>query len=164
MQGKDEQENAGTGCLLSEAEPRPEEFPGSRPSTPSERRRRFWWVLSTLTALYVLAVVVGNRRYVWFDELFTFNIARSPSFAQLWYRELRFDCNPPTGYLLSRMSMSLFGATPLGLRFPSMVEFYFGSLAILLYVRRKAGIAFAAFAVLLLWAAVPTLYYAVEAR
>jgi uncharacterized membrane protein len=121
-------------------------------------------VLGGLTALYVLAVVIGNRRYVWFDELFTLNIARSSSLEQLWYRELRFDCNPPTGYLLSRMSMSLFGATPLGLRFPSMVEFYFGSLAILLYVRRKAGIAFAAFAVLLLWAAAPTLYYAVEAR
>jgi hypothetical protein len=164
MPGKDEQENAATGCLLSEAEPRPEESHGSRHLTPTEHHRRFWSVLSALTALYVLAVVVGNRRYVWFDELFTFNIARSPSFAQLWYRELRFDCNPPTGYLLSRMSMSVFGPTPLGLRFPSMVEFYFGSVAILLYVRRKAGTAFAAFAVLMLWAAAPTLYYAVEAR
>ena len=45
-----------------------------------------------------------------------------------------------------------------------MLEFYFGSVAILLYVRRKAGMAFAAVAVLMLWAAAPTLYYAVEAR
>jgi hypothetical protein len=60
--------------------------------------------------------------------------------------------------------MSIFGPTPFGLRFPSMVEFYFGSVAILLYVRRKVGIAFAALAVLMLWAAGPTLYYAVEAR
>ena len=60
--------------------------------------------------------------------------------------------------------MSLFGATPFGLRFPSMVEFYFGSMAILFYVRRKVGLAFAAVAVLMLWAVGPTLYYAVEAR
>jgi hypothetical protein len=43
-----------------------------------------------------------NRRYVWFDELFTFDIARSASLKQLWYRELKFDCNPPSVYLLSR--------------------------------------------------------------
>ena len=67
-------------------------------------------------------------------------------------------------YVLSRISMSIFGSTPFGLRFPSMLEFYFGSVAILLYVRRKAGLAFAAVAVLMLWAAAPTLYYAVEAR
>ncbi len=45
-----------------------------------------------------------------------------------------------------------------------MVEFYFGSMAILVYVRRKVGLAFAAVAVLMLWAVGPTLYYAVEAR
>jgi hypothetical protein len=128
---------------------------------PDKRELRL--VLVALTILYIFAVAIGNRRYVWFDELFTLDIARSPSLRQLWYR-LRFECNPPAVYLLSRYSMAIFGSTPFGLRFPSMVEFYFGSMAILLYVRRKAGIAFAAFAVLLLWAAVPTLYYAVEAR
>jgi hypothetical protein len=133
-------------------------------SKVSPTKREFWLVFSALTILYVVAVTIGNRRYVWFDELFTFNIARSASLQQLWGRELRFDCNPPSVYLLSRASMAIFGPTPFGLRFPSMAEFYLGSMAILLYTRRKAGIAFAAFAVLLLWAAAPTLYYAVEAR
>lgn len=127
-------------------------------------KREFWLVFAALTILYVFAVAIGNSRYVWFDELLTFDISRSASLQQLWYREVRFDCNPPSVYLLSRTSMAIFGQTPLGLRFPSMMEFYLGSMAILLYVRRKAGIAFAAFAVLLLWAAAPTLYYAVEAR
>ena len=54
--------------------------------------------------------------------------------------------------------MSLFGPTPFGLRFPSMFEFYIGSMAILLYVKRKASIAFAGVAVLMLWAAAPTLF------
>jgi hypothetical protein len=133
-------------------------------SDVSPVKSEFWFIFAALTILYVAAIAIGNRRYVWFDELFTFNIARSASLQQLWSRELTFDCNPPAIYLLSRGSMAIFGPTPLGLRFPSMVEFYFGSMAILLYVRRKAGIAFATFAVLLLWAAGPTLYYAVEAR
>lgn len=124
----------------------------------------FWLVLAVLTALYLVVISIGNRRYIWFDELFTFDIARSASLSELWYRVLRFDCNPPTGYVLSRISMSIFGATPFGLRFPSMVEFYFGSIAILVYVRRKVGLAFAAVAVLMVWAVGPTLYYAVEAR
>ena len=60
--------------------------------------------------------------------------------------------------------MSVFGPTPFGLRFPSMMEFYVGSMAILLYVKRKASIAFAGLAVLMLWAGAPTLFFAVEAR
>jgi hypothetical protein len=132
------------------------ESPGSR--------REFLFVLGCLTLLYLIAVTIGNRRYVWFDELFTMDIARSPSLHELWDRELRFDLQTPTGYLLSRLSMSIFGPNPFGLRFPSMLEFYAGSVAILLYVRSKAGVAFATLAVLLLWAVSPTLYYADEAR
>ena len=130
----------------------------------AKAKRELWLTLAALSVLYAVVVAVGNRRYVWFDELFTLDIARSASLHELWYRVLRFDCNPPTVYVLSRISMSIFGPTPLALRLPSMLEFYFGSMAILLYVRRKAGTAFAAVAVLMLWAAGPTLYYAVEAR
>ena len=133
-----------------------------RPSNAD--RREMWLVFAGLTLLYLLAIAVGNRRYVWFDELFTFDIARSASLQQLWYRLGRFDSNPPGVYLLSRLSMSIFGPGPLGLRLPSMVEFYIGSMAMLVYVRRKANMAFAALAVLLVWTVAPTLYYAVEAR
>ena len=138
----------------------------SKPSlvTTSVQKRELWLAIFALTALYILAVAIGNRRYVWFDELFTFDIGRSASLQQLWYRVRRFDCNPPTVYLLSGLSMSLFGQSAFGLRFPSMLEFYAGSIAILLYVRRKVGTAFATVAVLMVWAAGPTLYYAVEAR
>jgi hypothetical protein len=138
--------------------------PRPNPPTQYDSDRAFWPVLVALTILYIVAVAVGNRRYVWFDELFTFDIARSASLHELWYRVLRFDCNPPSVYVLSRISMSIFGPTPFGLRLPSMVEFYFGSVAILLYVRRKATLAFGVVAVLMVWAVAPSLYYAVEAR
>ena len=129
----------------------------------SSTKREFWFLLSGLTLLYIFVLTIGSRRYVWYDELFTFDIARSTSLQQLWNR-LKFDNHTPTVYLLSRLSMSVFGPTPLGLRFPSMIEFYVGSMAVLLYVKRKASIAFAGVAVLMLWAAAPTLFYAVEAR
>jgi hypothetical protein len=129
----------------------------------SSTKREFWFLLSGLTFVYIFVLAIGNRRYVWYDELFTFDIARSTSLQQLWDR-LKFDNHTPTVYLLSRLSMSVFGPTPFGLRFPSMIEFYVGSMAILLYVKRKAGTAFAGVAVLMLWGAAPTLFYAVEAR
>jgi 4-amino-4-deoxy-L-arabinose transferase-like glycosyltransferase len=103
------------------------------------------------------------QRFVWFDELCTFDIARAGSLRQLRQWVLKFDNNPPTVYLLSRFSMWIFGPTPLGLRLPSMVEFYLASVAMFVYVRRKAGNAVAAFAVAMLWSST-SFYYATEAR
>jgi hypothetical protein len=136
------------------------------PSSTEQRtgQKELWLVVAALTVLYLLVIAIGNRRYVWFDELLTFDIARSASLPQLWDRLVRFDCNPPATYVLSRISMAMVGPTPLGLRLPSMIEFYLGSMAVLVYVRRKAGTAFAAAAMLMVWAVGPTLYYAVEAR
>jgi 4-amino-4-deoxy-L-arabinose transferase-like glycosyltransferase len=122
-----------------------------------------WAVLGLLTVLYILGVVASNRRLVWLDELFTFDIARARSLKQLWMPFHRFDFQPPTGYLLSRVSMKLFGENKFGLRFPSMLEFYIGSMALFSYVRRKVGISYAAAALLILWMG-QTFFYAVEAR
>ncbi len=122
-----------------------------------------WAVLTALTALYVAGVLVANRRFVWFDELFTFDIARAQSLPQMWTLIRRFDFQLPTGYLLSRVSMRLFGASKFGLRFPSMLEFYVASMALFFYVRRKIGIGYAAAAVFILWMS-EAFPYAIEAR
>lgn len=134
----------------------------SNSSERSGAKSEFWLLLLGLTLLYVVVVVIGNHRYLWYDELFTFDIARSISLQQLWSRELQFDNHTPAIYLLSRLSMSVFGPTPFGLRLPSTIEFYVGSVATLLYVKRKANIAFAGLAVLMIWVCGPKLYYAVE--
>jgi hypothetical protein len=122
-----------------------------------------WTVLAALTALYVVGVLVANRRFVWFDELFTFDLARAQSLPQMWMLIRKFDFQLPTGYVLSRVSMKFFGANKLGLRFPSMLEFYVGSMALFFYVRRKVGIIYAAAALLILWMG-ETFRYATEAR
>jgi Dolichyl-phosphate-mannose-protein mannosyltransferase len=120
-------------------------------------------VLAALTLLYVVAVLEANRRFVWFDELYTLDLAKARTIPLLWQLIRRFDFQPPAGYLLSRFSMELFGQSPFGLRFPSMLEFYVGSMALFFFARRKAGISYAAAAVLILWSG--TIFqYATEAR
>jgi hypothetical protein len=116
-----------------------------------------------LTVVYVTSLYFTSQRFVWFDELCTFDIARAPSLHTLWQWVLKFDNNPPTVYLLSRVSMRIFGPTPFGLRLPSMLEFYFGSIAMLVYLRRKVGNAVAAFGVVIWWSS-SSFYYANEAR
>ena len=133
------------------------------PDTPLSKDREFWLIVSLLTIVYVTSVYFTSQRFVWFDELCTFDIARAPSLHTLWQWVLKFDNNPPTVYLLSRASMAIFGPTPFGLRLPSMLEFYFGSLAMLVYLRRKVGNAVAAFGVVIWWSS-SSFYYANEAR
>lgn len=127
------------------------------------RDAEFWVVLAALTVIYITALYFTGQRFVWFDELCTFDIARAPNLRVLMQWVLKYDNNPPTVYLLSRFSMWLLGPTPLGLRLPSMVEFYLASVGMLVYLRRKAGTAVGAFAVVLLWSS-GSFYYATEAR
>jgi Dolichyl-phosphate-mannose-protein mannosyltransferase len=135
----------------------------SEARTRSEPSYELWTVLAALTLLYVVAMLEGNRRFVWFDELYTLDIARARTIPLLWRLIARFDFQPPAGYLFSRFSMELFGQNPFGLRFPSMLEFYVGSMALFFFVRRKVGISYATAAVLILWLG-GTFRYATEAR
>jgi hypothetical protein len=107
-------------------------------------------VLAALTLLYVVAMLEGNRRFVWFDELYAPDIAKARTIPLIWRLIGRFDFQPPAGYLFSHFSIELFGQNPFRLRFPSMLEFYVWSMAFFFYVRRKVGISYATAAVLTL--------------
>jgi hypothetical protein len=137
--------------------------PKSEAGARSEASYELWAVLSALTLLYVVAALEASRRFVWFDELYTLDLARAKTIPLIWQLIRRFDLQPPAMFLLSRFSMGIFGPTPFGLRFPSMVEFYVGSMALFFFVRRKVGISYAAAAVLILWLGA-TFRYATEAR
>jgi hypothetical protein len=43
----------------------------------TEPSYELWTVLAALTLLYVVAMLEGNRRFVWFDELYTLDIAKA---------------------------------------------------------------------------------------
>jgi hypothetical protein len=126
-------------------------------------KRELWSLGIFLTVVYVAAVAIANRRFAWYDELLTFDIARAPTLRQLFEWVHRFENHLPIFYLLSRYSMRIFGPTKLALRLPSIIEFYLGSAAVFAYVRRRAGNTIAGLAVALVWAG-DTFYYATEAR
>jgi hypothetical protein len=105
----------------------------------SESSYELWTVLAALTLLYVAAILEANRRFVWFDELFTLDLARARTIPLIWQLIRRFDFQPPAGYLFSRFSMELFGQSSFGLRFPSMLEFYVGSMALIFFCAPQSG-------------------------
>lgn len=146
---------------IQAATPQTKDLALSRPQFWSDRE--FLVIVGLLTAIYFTAIYFSVQRFVWFDELCTLDIARAPSLRTLWQWVLKYDNNPPTVYLLSRFSMSILGPTPLGLRLPSIAEFFLGSIAMLVYLRRKAGIGVAVFGVLIWWSS-SSFYYATEAR
>ena len=138
--------------------------PVSSSMAPAANSRRwFWGSLLALTALYTLLVYVGISRHLWFDELLTYQIAKAPSLPQVLALADHWDLNPKELHVLAHASLLLAPGQPQAIRLPSILEFYFASVFLLIYAARKVGPAFAALPVLILWAS-PMLYYATEAR
>ena len=52
--------------------------------TPLAKDPEFWFILASLTAIYVAALYFTAQRFVSFDELCTFDIARAPTLHTLW--------------------------------------------------------------------------------
>jgi len=116
-----------------------------------------------LLAFYGVLIFFANHRHLWHDELYTFYIASAPSLSDL-RQNLLLDLNPPLLYLLSRVTMSIFGNTAFAVRLPSIVAFFAGSLCLYTLVRRRfQSSAYGALAVIVFWAT-PAFYFATEAR
>jgi len=147
---------------LAPAEPRADVIFAEGSSSAGSARGQLPYLIA-ITVIYIaLAFAAGHRR-IWYDELFTLDIARAPSAAKLIEFTSKWDLNPPPSYFLARWSTDIFGAGKLGLRLPSMLEFYIASLFLFAIVRRYLGNAFAMFAVFVLWDS-PYFYYAAEGR
>jgi 4-amino-4-deoxy-L-arabinose transferase-like glycosyltransferase len=100
-------------------------------------RFEVWFVLAAAVG-FVLKLVHSSLRPFWFDELFTFYIARLPHIGQL-FQAIPADGNPPLNYLLARLCLRLFGETELATRLPSILAFAAGMLAVYFFVRRRCG-------------------------
>ncbi len=128
------------------------------------KKSLFCWAIAVgLTVLYAALVSLSAGRRLWFDELLTYDIARTPDLTRLFYLVKTWDLSPPTAHLLAHYSMRLFGDNAVAVRLPSIVEFYIASLMLLWYASRKAGYAYGVAALLILWSS-PVFYYATEAR
>jgi Dolichyl-phosphate-mannose-protein mannosyltransferase len=118
---------------------------------------------SALSLIYALFIAGGMQRGLWYDELFTLDIASASTSGRVLELIHKWDLNPPLSYFLSRWSMQIFGHGKLGVRLPSIIEFYAASVFLFAFASKRIGNIFASFAVLILWEG-PLFYYAVEAR
>lgn len=138
------------------------DFPGED-APPAGSDRGPWPYLIAITVIYIALAIASGHRRIWYDELFTLDIARAPSAAKLIEFTGKWDLNPPPSYFLARWSTDIFGTGKLGLRLPSVLEFYIASLFLFGIVRRYLGNAFGIFAVFVLWDS-PYFFYAAEGR
>ena len=108
-------------------------------------------IVALLAAAYAVLISPAVHRHLWYDELHTFYIAQAGTVRQFVDEIRLLDLNPPLSYLIVRGSMDIFGPTELGARFPSMVGYFAGSMALFLFVSRRVGALWAAAGVGLFW-------------
>jgi 4-amino-4-deoxy-L-arabinose transferase-like glycosyltransferase len=106
--------------------------------------------LAAIAAIYVLlTITLQARKPLWFDEIFTFYIARAPGLQQL-FQAVPADGNPPLNYLLTRLSLGLFGESELATRLPAILGFALAMLATYLFIRRRCSAVAALFGLVVL--------------
>ncbi|QEL16513.1 glycosyltransferase family 39 protein [Limnoglobus roseus] len=137
------------------------------PSPASKPRLRGYLeplaVGSYLVALtFVLLRCAALRRY-WFDELFTLHLARSPQ--SLWSNLASgLDNNPPLSYLLTALSVGIFGEVEWAVRLPAVLGAVLSGLCLYLFVRHRRGPAEAFLALSIVTISPAVWAYFLEAR
>src|SRR6185369_5101602 len=100
-----------------------------------------------------------------FDELTTYNIARSPSAGTLWANWLASgDGVPPVAHLATHIAGSALGFSHVTARLPDMIGFWVMSVCVFSFLRRRVGALLAVLG-MLIPVTVPMAYgYAYEVR
>jgi 4-amino-4-deoxy-L-arabinose transferase-like glycosyltransferase len=98
-------------------------------------------ILLAFTALYgVTSCLLASHRPMWFDELWTYQIAHLPSFSAIWsVLGQGIEYNPPLYFLLAHASQTLLGATELATRLPAVFGIWLLSVSLFFFVGRRAG-------------------------
>jgi len=125
------------------------------------RHRSVCWVVAV--AATACAAVIAANRTLWFDEIFTWQIATRPSVRELVAALGPMDPSPPLHYLLVRGAHALFGTGELATRLPALLSFL---VTLVVLHRLAAPLAGPLFALVVAAALplTPAWYYAVEAR
>lgn len=77
---------------------------------------------------------------MWYDELWTYYLARLPDLRSIWQAIADgIEYNPPLSFFLTHASQLLFGVSEAATRLPAIVGFWLGSVSLFFFVRRRAG-------------------------
>jgi hypothetical protein len=128
-----------------------------------ERRPVFVW--AGFTALLVLrAVAESAQKPLWYDELVTYYVSSLPSLTAIWQAlSTAADGTPPLFHTVERASTGLLGQTEWALRLPSLIGCWLTSVALYLFVRRRASASSAWIAATCPWLT-GAAYFITEAR
>lgn len=77
--------------------------------------------LPAAIAIYAIVFVPVASRPLWYDEISTFHVANSPTFAHFVECLRTVELSPPLLFGLVRASIALFGDSPLAVRLPSLL-------------------------------------------
>ena len=102
-----------------------------------ERRKR--WLLWSFSLIYLISTgVLASKKPMWNDELYTFHMVRLPNLSDIWSALLTAgEQIPPLFYVITRMSLDLFGVSELTIRFPEIAGFWVMSLCLFRFVARR---------------------------
>lgn len=135
----------------------PAEFTGPFSAAGAWVETHYFAALSILFAIYICAHLGYSLRIpLWHDELYTFYIAQAPTLRDLFHLTRTIDLNPPLSYLITRACFDIFGVGTLQTRLPEMAGFWLAVVCISLFVRRRAGSAYAILAAVILFASKTT--------
>src|SRR5271167_2899831 len=84
--------------------------------------RGIWSFVALLLAAFYLArsLYISSHRFLWFDELFTVQVARLPHWTTIWVALAHaVDAQPPIYYMVVRIFDKLFGYSEVAVRLPS---------------------------------------------
>ena len=117
-----------------------------------------------LIAFGVIAAIHSFYRPIWFDEWFTYELARLPSLGQIIDALGRGpEQAPPLDYLARRLSMAVIGDKAWAFRFPSVIATGLAMICVYGIVARRLGASYAWASTLILLVG-PGWFYATEAR
>ncbi len=107
---------------------------------PHLKRRGVWYVAGASLLYFGLTASIASLRPLWYDELFTFHVARQGRVGDV-LRALAqgADVHPPLDYLLRHWSMALFGPGELADRLPSVLAFWVMCLALRRFIAVRCG-------------------------
>jgi hypothetical protein len=127
--------------------------------------RRPLILVGCISLIYFLVTgVLAVRKPFWNDELFTFYIARLPGIGDVWNALLSgAEQLPPLFFVATRAFITARGYSQLSFRIPEILGFWFMSLALFFFVRKRSSVTYGVIAML-----VPLVtrayYYAYETR
>ncbi|MHC5537698.1 glycosyltransferase family 39 protein [Singulisphaera rosea] len=103
-----------------------------------------WLLLIGAVVYLAYSIIHATRKPLWYDEIFTFDVASLPRFGDIWKAlAVGTDLNPPLYHVISRVSFMIFGTTPLAVRMPAMVGYLIMTLCLYRFVSRRLGPAYA---------------------